>query len=164
MTAFRRQGISWLTAALLGIRCRTHHWRRLETCSAWQYWAAYFQGGSKVILTPAVAACQQQRDANDRWAQIKLQSCGCGRSATATQRVLCVIVHDIHDDAELCCAAQDNGNANFCCSSASSSAQRRRQDSLRSKAAQLSRRKNVHAASRVGSVRTRAVEAAIDGS
>jgi len=123
-----------------------------------------FQGGSKVILTPAVAACQQQRHANDHWAQIKLQSCGCGRSATATQRVLCVIVHDIHDDAELCCAVQDNGNANFCCNSASSSAQRRRQDSLRSKAAQLSRRKNVHAASRVGSARTRAVEAAIDGS
>jgi hypothetical protein len=96
------------TAALLGIRCRTHHWRRLEKCSAWQYWAAYFQGGSKVILT---RPCRQQTHANDRWVQVKPQSCGGVRSATATQRrkessasscTICTMMQS-------CCAVEDDG-------------------------------------------------------
>ncbi len=163
MTAFRRQGISWLTAALLGIRCRTHHWRRLETCSAWQYWAAYFQGGSKVILTPAVPAAEPERHANDRWAQVKLhvQSCGGGRSATATQRrkessasscTICTMMQSW-------CAVEDDGRR-IVFAAAPPVAAASRFSWTQPSWAHWAAFKSILRSRRVGSARTRAVEAA----
>ena len=158
MTAFRRQGISWLTAALLGIRCRTHHWRRLETCSAWQYWAAYFQGGSKVILT---RPCRQQTHANDRWVQVKPQSCGGVRSATATQRrkessasscTICTMMQS-------CCAVEDDGRR-IVFAAAPPVAAASRFSWTQPSWAHWAAFKSIFRSRRVGSARTRLVEAA----
>ena len=143
---------------VLGIRCRTHYWRRLETCSAWQYWAAYFQGGSQVILT---RPCRQQTHANDRWAQVKLQSCGGGRSATATQRrkessasscTICTMMQS-------CCAVEDDGRR-IVFAAAPPVAAASRFSWTQPSWAHWAAFKSIFRSRRVGSARTRAVEAA----
>ena len=159
MTAFRRQGISWLTAALLGIRCRTHHWRRLETCSAWQYWAAYFQGGSKVILTPAVLAAEPCKRSLGPGQASELRWWSLGHGHAKTQRVSSASSCTICTMMQSCCAVEDDGRR-IVFAAAPPVAAASRFSWTQPSWAHWAAFKSIFRSRRVGSARTRAVEAA----
>jgi hypothetical protein len=107
------------------------------------------------------ATCRQQTHANDRWAQVKLQSCGGGRSATATQRrkessasscTICTMMQS-------CCAVEDDGRR-IVFAAAPPVAAASRFSWTQPSWAHWAAFKSILRSRRVGSARTRAVEAA----